>query len=162
MFDTTTGQSQQVAQHDAPVKVVRWVDAQGGILATGSWDKTLKVMSSYFSFILPPCQPHVETHTNIQYWDLRQSTPVVSVQLPERCYTMDVQFPLMVVGTAERHIQIFNLTNPVTPYKVSFAGTTKFIPRTLLNFWSSFLYIQKLVDSIAVEVANPRRHVFRS
>src|ERR1700722_13460215 len=90
MFDTTTGQSQQVAQHDAPVKVVRWVDAQGGILATGSWDKTLKVMSSYFSFILPPCQPHVETHTNIQYWDLRQSTPVVSVQLPERCYTMDV------------------------------------------------------------------------
>lgn len=44
MFDVTTGQSQQVAQHDAPVKVVRWIDApQGGILATGSWDKTIKV-----------------------------------------------------------------------------------------------------------------------
>lgn len=25
----------------------------------------------------------------------------------------------MVVGTAERHIQIFNLTNPNTAYKVS-------------------------------------------
>jgi hypothetical protein len=24
----------------------------------------------------------------------------------------------MVVGTAERHVQIFNLTNPTTPYKV--------------------------------------------
>jgi hypothetical protein len=24
----------------------------------------------------------------------------------------------MVVGTAERHIQIFNLTNPTTAYKV--------------------------------------------
>ena len=24
----------------------------------------------------------------------------------------------MVVGTAERHIQIYNLTNPGTPYKV--------------------------------------------
>lgn len=31
---------------------------------------------------------------------------------------MDVVYPLMVVGTAERHIQIFNLTNPMTPYRV--------------------------------------------
>jgi mRNA export factor len=30
---------------------------------------------------------------------------------------MDVQYPLMVVATAERHIQIFNLTNPNTAYK---------------------------------------------
>lgn len=43
MFDLSTGQSSQVAQHDAPVKVVKWVDAQSGILATGSWDKTVKV-----------------------------------------------------------------------------------------------------------------------
>ena len=28
-------------------------------------------------------------------------------------------YPLLVVGTAERHIQIFNLTNPTTPFKVS-------------------------------------------
>lgn len=25
---------------------------------------------------------------------------------------------MLVVGTAERHIQIFNLNNPTTPYKV--------------------------------------------
>ncbi|KAF5371866.1 hypothetical protein D9615_009527 [Tricholomella constricta] len=94
MFDVTTGQSSQVAAHDAPVKVVRWIDAPGaGILATGSWDKTIK------------------------YWDLRASQPVATVTLPERCYTFDVQYPLMVVGTAERHIQIFNLTNPNTAYK---------------------------------------------
>ena len=45
MFDVTTGQSQQVAQHDAPIKSVKWIDApgQGGFLVTGSWDKTLKV-----------------------------------------------------------------------------------------------------------------------
>jgi mRNA export factor len=40
------------------------------------------------------------------------------VQLPERCYTLDVSYPLMVVGTAERHVLIFNLTNPTTPFKV--------------------------------------------
>ncbi|TFK75073.1 WD40 repeat-like protein [Pluteus cervinus] len=93
MFDVATGQPTQVAQHDAPIKVVRWIDAQSGILATASWDKTVK------------------------YWDLRSSQPVASVQLPERCYTLDVQYPLMVVGTADRDIQIFNLSNPATPFK---------------------------------------------
>ncbi|KAJ3866653.1 WD40-repeat-containing domain protein [Lentinula novae-zelandiae] len=93
MFDVQTGTTSQVAQHDAPIKSVKWVDAQSGILATGSWDKTVK------------------------YWDLRTPQPVASVTLPERCYSMDVQYPLMVVGTAERHIQIFNLSNPTTAYK---------------------------------------------
>ncbi|KAG8213032.1 WD40-repeat-containing domain protein [Butyriboletus roseoflavus] len=94
MFDITNGQTTQVAQHDAPIKVVKWIETpQGSILATGSWDKTIK------------------------YWDLRSANPVATVQLPERCYTMDVQYPLLVVGTAERHIQIYNLTNPSTPYK---------------------------------------------
>lgn len=44
MFDLVTGQSVQVAQHSAPIKAVKWIDApQGGILVTGSWDKTIKV-----------------------------------------------------------------------------------------------------------------------
>jgi mRNA export factor len=43
---------------------------------------------------------------------------VVTVQLPERCYTFDVEYPLLVVGTAGRHVQIFDLMNPGTPYKV--------------------------------------------
>lgn len=53
-----------------------------------------------------------------QYWDLRASAPIASITLPERCYSFDVQYPLMVVGTAERHMQIYNLTNPTTAYKV--------------------------------------------
>jgi len=93
MFDVTTGATSQVAQHDAPIKTVKWVGAQDGILATGSWDKTIK------------------------YWDLRTPSPVATVNLPERCYTFDVQYPLLVVGTAERHVQIFNLTNLTQPYK---------------------------------------------
>lgn len=47
MFDLGTGQSQQVGAHDAPIRSVRWVEAPtGGILATGSWDKTVKVISA--------------------------------------------------------------------------------------------------------------------
>jgi mRNA export factor len=45
MLDIERGPSsvQQVAAHDAPVKAVRWLDAHGGMLVTGSWDKTIKV-----------------------------------------------------------------------------------------------------------------------
>jgi WD40 repeat protein len=40
-------QPQQVAQHDGPIKAVRWIESpQGPILITGSWDKTVKVRSS--------------------------------------------------------------------------------------------------------------------
>ncbi|EIM91015.1 WD40 repeat-like protein [Stereum hirsutum FP-91666 SS1] len=96
LFDIQSGQSSQVAQHDNAVKVVKWIETpQGGILATGSWDKTLK------------------------YWDLRTPNPITVVQLPERCYSMDVQYPLLVVGTAERHIASFDLAkNPAAPQKV--------------------------------------------
>lgn len=58
------------------------------MVATASWDKTLK------------------------YWDLRQQQPVSTVQLPERAYTMDTAKSLLVVGTAERHVCIINLNNP--------------------------------------------------
>lgn len=47
MFDITTGQSQQVATHEGPIKSIKWVETpNGGILATGSWDKTLKVSAT--------------------------------------------------------------------------------------------------------------------
>ncbi|KAF5371835.1 hypothetical protein D9615_009531 [Tricholomella constricta] len=94
MLDISVGQGTLVAQHDAPVKCVKWVDTPGGgVLATGSWDKTIK------------------------YWDLRTSNPVATVTLPERCYSFDVQYPFMVAGTADRQILMYNLSNPQTPYK---------------------------------------------
>lgn len=96
MYDANTGQSTQVAAHDAPIRCVRIVDqpsTQGQVLVTGSWDKSLK------------------------YWDLRQQTPVATVTLQDRCYTLDVSLGLMVAGTADRYINIFNLANPGTIYK---------------------------------------------
>jgi mRNA export factor len=61
--------------------------------AAGSWDRTLK------------------------YWDGRQANPVLSVQLPERVYALDVKHPLLVVGCADRHIWVYNLSTPDKPYK---------------------------------------------
>ena len=112
MYDVQSGQSTQIAKHDAPIRVIKYVDTpSGGIVVTGSWDKTIKVRD-YHHLTL------THAHLLIQYWDIRSQNPVSSVTLPERCYSLDVSYPLMVVGTAERHIQIFNLTSPTAPYKV--------------------------------------------
>lgn len=96
MFDIATGQSTQIAQHDDTIKCIRFLE-QGNIVATGSWDKTIK------------------------YWDLRSPQPIGTVQLPERCYAMDAKGPLMVVGTAEKHVCIFDLNNPTVIFKVNYS-----------------------------------------
>ncbi|KAJ3129191.1 hypothetical protein HK098_002175, partial [Nowakowskiella sp. JEL0407] len=96
VLDLQTGQTSQFASHDAPIKCSRWVDGVNGmnnIIVTGSWDKTVK------------------------YWDLRTPTPASVLQLPERCYTMDLVFPLMVVGTAEKHLLVYHLANPTVVFK---------------------------------------------
>lgn len=98
LFDVATSQSQQIGQHDAPVKSLRFVNCgptNTECLVTGSWDKTIK------------------------YWDLRQPQAVSTVMMPERVYSMDNKGPLLVVGTAERHIAIINLSNPGTIFKAT-------------------------------------------
>lgn len=110
MYDLLSGVSTQVGQHEGPIKCVKWFEVhQGGILATGSWDKTLK------------------------YWDLRSPSPLATVQLKERCYAMDVRNQVLVLGTASRQIQIFDLSNPVTPYK-TMASPLKWQTRTIAVF----------------------------
>ncbi|KAF9313546.1 hypothetical protein BG000_000397 [Podila horticola] len=109
LFDVATGQSTQVAQHEAPIREVRWVDGPNPILATGSWDKTIK------------------------YWDTRQPTPISTIALPERLYAMDSVFPLLVAGTADRHVVIYNLNNPSTPFK-QLTSPLKWQTRTIACF----------------------------
>lgn len=63
------------------------------LLITGSWDKTVK------------------------YWDLRQQTPIATLECQERVYTMDVKNKLLVIGTADRYINVVNLNEPGKFYK---------------------------------------------
>lgn len=107
MFDVSTGQSSQIAAHDAPIKNLRFVDQQGGILVTGSWDKTLK------------------------YWDLRQANPIAVAQLAERCYSMDAVWPYVVVGTAERKIQVFDMSQNPTNAIINMESPLKWQTRVV-------------------------------
>lgn len=63
------------------------------MLATGSWDKT------------------------VRYWDLRTPAPVATLACQERVYSMDIRDKLLVIGTAEKHVHIVDLENPTTIFE---------------------------------------------
>ncbi len=81
MWDLGSNAMQQVASHDAPIRKMVFI-SELNMLVTGGWDRTLR------------------------YWDLRQPNPAHVHQLPERCYAMSLNYPLLVVGTAERKIEV--------------------------------------------------------
>ena len=91
VWDLATSQASQMAAHDQPIKDIFWVQEMNCVV-TSSWDKTVK------------------------YWDGKSPTPRAVLQLPERAYCMDVKYPLMVVGTADRKVIVVNLTQPTTIY----------------------------------------------
>ena len=53
-----------------------------------------------------------------QFWDVRQPSLAGSLQLPERCYCMDVMYPMAVVGTASRGLVVYTLENSPSEFKV--------------------------------------------
>ncbi|XP_070600669.1 mRNA export factor RAE1 isoform X2 [Erythrolamprus reginae] len=94
MWDLNSNQAIQIAQHEAPVKTVHWIKAPNySCVMTGSWDKTLK------------------------FWDTRTPTPMMTLQLPERCYCADVIYPMAVVATAERGLIVYQLENQPSEFR---------------------------------------------
>ncbi|XP_023248261.1 mRNA export factor-like [Copidosoma floridanum] len=90
-WDLASNQSIQVAAHDAPVKTCHWIKGSSySCLMTGSWDKTLK------------------------FWDLRTPTPMLTLNLPEKCYCAAVEYPIAVVGTAGRWFLTYKLEGQPT------------------------------------------------
>jgi mRNA export factor len=113
MLDLASGSTtaQQVAAHDQPIRCVESFMFNGSpMLITGAWDKMVK------------------------YWDLRQQQPVASIECKERIYSMDVRGnEMLVVGTAERWIQVIDLKNPTTFFK-SIQSPLKWQTRVVSTF----------------------------
>ncbi|OXB59317.1 hypothetical protein ASZ78_011850, partial [Callipepla squamata] len=109
MWDLNSNQAIQIAQHDAPVKTIHWIKAPNySCVMTGSWDKTLKEgHSSVLLAQLPACVCLFSFH---QFWDTRSPTPMMTLQLPERCYCADVVS--LNVGPLERKAGLACLYHP--------------------------------------------------
>lgn len=72
-----------------------------------SWDTSDNAYTSKFwDFSMNNCAYF------FRYWDTRQPNPVHTQQLPDRCYALTVRHPLLVVGTADRNLVVFNLQSP--------------------------------------------------
>ncbi|XP_017494730.1 PREDICTED: mRNA export factor-like [Rhagoletis zephyria] len=94
MWDLASNQTMQVAQHDAPVKTVHYIKAPNyNCLMTTSWDKTIKL------------------------WDLRSPNPGMTVNLAEKSYCADAQYPMAVVSLANRAIIVYSLENGISQFK---------------------------------------------
>lgn len=111
MMDLPTQQTQQVAAHDQPIRCVEMFNLNGtDMLVTGSWDKTVK------------------------YWDLRQQNPVATLSCQERIYAMDVRDTLLVIGTADRYINMVNLQQNPTAFYKTMQSPLKWQTRTVACF----------------------------
>lgn len=93
----TTGQSQIVGKHDAPISCVAFDDEQN-ICITGSWDGS------------------------IRFWDCRQSNPIHTTLIPSnaKVYSLDFKNPtLLLIGSDKRirHINMKNFTAPPTVFE---------------------------------------------
>lgn len=108
VWDLATSQSIQVAAHAEPVKNIFWVQEMNCIV-TSSWDKTVK------------------------YWDGKSPNPVAQLTLPERAYCMDIKYPLMVVGTADRKLVVVDLRSPQSIFS-TVASPLKFQSRCVACF----------------------------
>ena len=114
MLDLTnpSAPAQQIAAHEKEIRCAKFVDVPGQqtpVLVTGSWDKTIK------------------------YWDCRQSNPVASITCQDRVYSMDTKDKLLVIGTAERYIDIINLDKPGEFYK-TISSPLKWQTRVVTSF----------------------------
>ena len=96
-MDLGSSQTMTIEAHSAPVRAVRFVDipsANAPIIASGSWDKT------------------------VRYWDMRQPRPIGTLELPERVYAMDAAGPLLTAATADNQLHLVNLHgNPLQLWK---------------------------------------------
>lgn len=108
-FDTLSERLTELGQHGDAVRTVNWCDAYNA-LVTGGWDSMMKV------------------------WDPRQANALVgSYQQPERVYASDVSQNRVIVGTAARHVWIWDMRNLNEPEQRRMASL-KFQTRCIRAF----------------------------
>jgi len=110
-WNIATNQPSIIGMHNSAVKEL-FYSSEINCVISGSWDKSLK------------------------YWDLRSSSsvPAANVNLNDRVYCMDVKGPVLVCGTADKKLFIFDVRKPQIPYRNPFDSPLKYQSRCLAIF----------------------------
>ncbi len=82
-LDIVSGGSSQIGHHNKPVRCLKH-DKETSCLLSGSWDSTVRV------------------------WDARSDTLQHTLVAPERVFSLDSAGHTLVVGTANRHIWLYD------------------------------------------------------
>ncbi|KAL5706828.1 hypothetical protein ACHQM5_024946 [Ranunculus cassubicifolius] len=91
----TSGKEEILGKHDAPVRCVEYSYASGQVIS-GSWDKTVKCWD--------PRGTHGMDHTLVGTYPQ-----------PERVYSLSLVGNRLVVATAGRHVNVYDLRNMSKP-----------------------------------------------
>lgn len=87
-----------------------------------------------------------------RYWDLRQQNPTWVQQLPERCYALTVKYPLMVVGTADRNVIIFNLQNPQVFFSSMLLTGCFYLICEMKIYFTQLLFIKSIMKNLNLNI----------
>uniref|UniRef100_A0A3B4AX01 Rae1 protein homolog n=1 Tax=Periophthalmus magnuspinnatus TaxID=409849 RepID=A0A3B4AX01_9GOBI len=115
----TVPKAQQM--HTGPVLDACWSD-DGSKVFTASCDKTAKMWdlnSNQAMQIAQLCYDRQlgQNTEGTLFWDTRSPNPMMSLQMPERCYCADVVYPMAVVATAERGLIVYHLENQPSEFR---------------------------------------------
>lgn len=132
-LDFASGQASVLGRHEAGVKALAFSKNLGSIIS-GSWDKTVKI------------------------WDRRGREPTL-LQLPDKVYTMDISGDRLIVGTAGRHVWIWDLRNMSAPEQRR-ESSLKFQTRSIRCTKDGKGYVLSSIEGrVAVEYFDPSPEV---
>lgn len=91
MFDINSGEDKIIGNHEKPIKCVEY-NFLTNLLITGSWDSTIKI------------------------WDPKSPNSCIGIcNQPDKVYTISLSNEKLVVGTAGRHVYIYDMRNMNEP-----------------------------------------------
>jgi len=135
VYDIQTAAEDIVGTHEKGIRCIEYSPAEN-LLISGSWD------------------------TNIKLWDIRiKNSCVATCPQPDKVYTMSLAQHRLVVGTAGRHVQIYDLRCMGEPQQRR-ESSLKFQTRCIRTFPDNTGYALSSIEGrVAIEYFDPAPEV---